>query len=355
MKRVLLVSLPALALCLAVSALAEIEQALAFEGVLGWMYKASAPIGSGIAVYGGPPPLVLAGDNTGALHAVYAASGQGAWISKGGFSVAGTPTVSDGLVVFAQGDGTITALAAADGSPLWRHSPGDDAADTVVDGTAIGGGMVFFARGDGRMVALDLKTGAPRWEYVSEGQLRSAPAFANGLVLLGEQNGKFSAIDPASGRRIWGGGAGGPINTPASDGENVYFSSWDGSVHKVRIKGVVPQWNVNVGDSVTTPPFVANGRVLVGTARGRVEAISAGNGARLWTFDTGGGSVSGAPLEADGLVFVGGGQGTFFVLDAATGAARFTFPTGGGINGSAAFAGGVVFLGSADGSIYAIR
>ena len=75
----------------------------------------------------------------------------------------------------------------------------------------------------------------------------------------------------------------------------------------------------------------------------------------LWTFDTHGGSVAAQPVLAEGLVFAGGGQGTLFVLDAASGAERFTFSAGDGINGSPAFSGGVLYLGSADGNLYAIR
>jgi outer membrane protein assembly factor BamB len=106
---------------------------------------------------------------------------------------------------------------------------------------------------------------------------------------------------------------------------------------------------------VTTPPFVGNKTVFVGTANGRVEAFNKAGGAVAWSFHTEGGTVSGMPVAAEGLVFVGGGQGTLFVLDAETGTARFTFQTGGDINGAPVFSDGVLFLGSSDGNVYAIR
>jgi len=172
---------------------------------------------------------------------------------------------------------------------------------------------------------------------------------------VGEYRGLLSALDPQTGKRVWGGGAGGAINTPVTYAGNVYFSSWDGSVQSVLIKGVIPQWNTNVGDPVTTPPFIEGERVFVGTANGEVVALSKAKGERLWSFDTRGGTVVGTPIAAEGLVFVGGGQGTLFVLDAASGAVRFTFNTGDIINGAPAYSGGILFLGSGDGKIYAIR
>ena len=300
---------------------------------------------------------MLAGDSVGNLYAVHSASGQAAWIYNGTNSIVGRPTVAGNKVIFAQADGTITCLSLKNGDVAWQYVPPEEsyAAETVVDGAAVGDGKVFFVKGDGKLYAISAVNGRALWTYNSELELRSAPAFASGLVLLGEQRGVFSAISPANGKRLWGGGAGGAINTPATDGANVYFSSWDGSVQSVRIKGVVPQWKSDVGDPITTAPFIGGGKVFVGTANGKVAALDSRSGSVLWTFDTQGGNMAAQPVFAEGLVFAGGGQGTLFVLDAASGTERFTFSAGAGINSSPAFAGGVLYLASADGNLYAIR
>jgi outer membrane protein assembly factor BamB len=326
----------------------------AWSGTLAWTYNAAFPITSSIAVADG---LIIAGDSVGNLHAVYAASGQSAWLYRGTNTVVGLPTVSGKMVIFAQADGTVTALNRNDGTAIWKYAPGSEgyAADTVVDGTTAGDGRVFFVKGDGKMYALSAADGKELWTYDSGLELRNAPFFSDGIVYLGEQRGIFSAVNPKTGKRDWGGGAGGAINTPTTRDGNVYFSSWDGSVQSVRIRGVVPKWNANAKDPVTTAPFVGDGRVLVGTANGRVVSLSAADGTIQWSFDTGGGTVSAIPVLAEGYVFVGGGQGKLFVLSAADGVSRFTFDTGGGINGTPAFSGGVLFLGSADGNLYAIR
>jgi outer membrane protein assembly factor BamB len=324
-----------------------------WSGKLGWTYETLSPISSSIAVAGG---LALAGDSAGTLHAVHVASGQVAWVYNGASSVVGQPTILDGKVIFAQAEGTITALSLSNGEELWRYTPPENyASETLVDGTTAGDDKVFFSKGDGKMVALSSANGNPLWTYDTEQGLRNAPYFANGLVFLGEQSGIFSAVNPATGKRDWGGGAGGAVNTPVADGSNVYFSSWDGSVHAVKIQGVIPQWKADVGDPITTRPCVEGDRVFVGTANGKVVALSKDKGGILWTFETGGGTVVGTPIAAEGLVFIGGGQGTLFALDGSSGAVRFTFVTEGGINGTPAFSGGVLFLGSADGKFYAIR
>ena len=351
MRRVLSVMLLSLLAC---AAPFFGDAAWAWSGRLAWTFRAEAPLTSSVAVAGG---LVLAGDSVGNLYAVHSASGQAAWIYNGTNSIVGRPTVAGNKVIFAQADGTITCLSLKNGDVAWQYVPPEEsyAAETVVDGTAVGDGKVFFVKGDGKLYAVSAANGRPLWTYDSGLELRSAPSFASGLVLLGEQRGIFSAISPANGKRLWGGGAGGAINTPATDGANVYFSSWDGSVQSVRIKGVVPQWKSDVGDPITTPPFIGGGKVFVGTANGKVAALDSRSGSVLWTFDTQGGNMAAQPVFAEGLVFAGGGQGTLFVLDAASGTERFTFSAGAGINSSPAFSGGVLYLASADGNLYAIR
>jgi len=327
--------------------------AFAWRGNLGWTYDARFPISSSVAVAGN---IVIAGDNAGYLHAIHMASGQTAWLHEGFHSIVGLPAVSGQMVVFAQADGTITAVSLSNGELIWQHNPQTGgAAETVMEGVAIGDGRVFFARSDGRLLALSASNGAVLWTYESTMGLRSAPIFSNGFVFLGEFGGRFSALNPQTGERVWGGGAGGAINTPATHDGHVFFSSWDGSVNSVLIRGVIPQWNTNVGVPVSTPPAIGGDRLFVGTADGNVVALSRANGDILWRFDTAEGTVVGTPVVADGLVFVASGMGNIFALDAASGAVRSTFSTEAHINGSPAFAGGILFLGSSEARVYAVR
>ncbi|NLL36354.1 MAG: PQQ-binding-like beta-propeller repeat protein [Fretibacterium sp.] len=325
----------------------------AWSGRAGWVFKGDAPFSSGVAASDG---LVLAGDNLGNLYAVHAASGQQAWRYRGSNAIVGLPTVAGSRVFFAQADGTVTALDLKSGAVQWQYLPPEDSygAETIVDSAAFGDDKVFVVKGDGKLYALSAANGQTIWTYDAGLELRSAPAFAEGLVLLGDQKGIFSAISPKTGKRMWGGGAGGAVNTPVAENGFVYFSAWDGSVQSVQIKGVIPQWKANVGDPVTTPPALEGDRLFVGTGNGKVVALNRKNGQTLWSFETDGGSVLAQPLPISGLVFVGAGNGTLFVLDTATGAARYTFPTGGGINGSCAFMNGVLYLASSDGNLYSI-
>jgi outer membrane protein assembly factor BamB/subtilisin family serine protease len=93
---------------------------------------------------------------------------------------------------------------------------------------------------------------------------------------------------------------------------------------------VRPEWTADAGgDAVFSSPVLAGGRVFINTDDGRLVALDATTGARLWAF-TGSTGMRGAPAVADGLVFTGGGvDGGFHALDAATGQLRWAFPTPG--------------------------
>lgn len=289
-----------------------------------WSFKTDAGISGNIAVAG---DLILAGDASGKFYAVNKNTGRLAWSQAGKNSIVGTPAVSGSSVVVSYADGTIACLNLNNGSVIWlKEAAIEGVGLTVVDGAAIGDGKVYIARGDGVLYALNLTNGQTVWTYKTDSyELRTAPSFAENYVLLGEQNGKFDMIDPKTGKRVTGGGAGGAVNTPVVSNGDVYFSSWDGSVQRVQIKGVIPKWNSKVGDPITTKPVIAGSRVFVGTANGFIFALSAEGGNILWRYETNGGSIEVTPVFADSALYIVTGQGSLLALDAATGRERVDF------------------------------
>lgn len=73
----------------------------------------------------------------------------------------------------------------------------------------------------------------------------------------------------------------------------------------------------------------------------------------LWTFETGG-TVRSSPAVVDGTVYIGSDDGSLYAIDAATGELRWTFETGGPIESSPAVFGYMVLVGSHDHRIYGI-
>jgi eukaryotic-like serine/threonine-protein kinase len=74
----------------------------------------------------------------------------------------GTPTLlGDDVVVFAETNGTVTAVSATDGKQLWQRSTGMEGLSQPVLSAAYG--RIYFANRIGRVLALELSTGKELW------------------------------------------------------------------------------------------------------------------------------------------------------------------------------------------------
>jgi outer membrane protein assembly factor BamB len=75
---------------------------------------------------------------------------------------------------------------------------------------------------------------------------------------------------------------------------------------------------------------------------------------RKWLYPTGGAVVS-SPAVANGVVYVGSKDGSLYALNAGTGKLLWSYPTGGAITSSPAVANNEVFVYSTGGVFYALR
>ena len=317
--------------------------AFAFNGV---RWQIDAAVTSNIIV---AENNLLFGDSTGNCYAVNKNSGSVVWSYNIGGTVIGTPAVlydKESKVLFVSSDGSMACLSLYDGSLIWDYTPRENRNEAINDGSAAGDGLFFVVKDDAKLYALDSETGRRVWTYQGSDQgLRTTPAYYDGLIFLGEYNGIFNILDAKTGKRINGGGAGGAINTPFANDGNVYFSSWDGSVQAVKIKSVIPLWNTNIKDPVTTSPAVSGGIIAVGTGRGLVVALDEKDGGIRWNFDCQNGSVSYMPMIANGKVFACPEGGNVYELNSRTGRLIDKFETDGIIT-NPTYADGIFYFAS---------
>ncbi len=121
------------------------------------------------------------------------------------------------------------------------------------------------------------------------------------------------------------------------------------------------------GTPVTTGEWPLYGQDMTGAKAATGTGITAGNVAGLapaWAAPVGG-PVSSTPVIAGGVTYVGSYDGNLYAIDLATGSEVWTYETGTavlepnlqidlGITGSAAYAAGVVYVGDAGATVHAI-
>jgi eukaryotic-like serine/threonine-protein kinase len=225
-----------------------------------------------------------------------------------------------------------------------------------------------------------------KWKFHTHGYVNSSPAVANGIVYVGSADGSLYALDEGSGTLRWRFRTGSRVvSSPAVSDGYVYFESYDGNFYAVDAGTGKLKWKFKTGgerrfegtnlhgllpaaetmpdpfDVYLSSPAVWHDAVYFGSSDGRVYALNAKSGARIWSFKTGD-VVHASPTIADGNLFIGSWDSYFYALDAANGKEKWRFKTGvdpaihnqEGIASSAAVLDGIIYFGCRDSHLYAL-
>jgi serine/threonine-protein kinase len=148
-----------------------------------------------------------------------------------------TPAVSDGAVYFHVRDDHVYALAAADGSLLWKTpAPAPQGwisvyQDLTKSSPAVDRDRVYVGV-NADLVALDRRTGAVLWKASTGRKVDSSPLVVGPTVYVGSDDKTFYAFKAATGERVWSFKTGGRISSPPTSGEGlVLIGSNDGMLY----------------------------------------------------------------------------------------------------------------------------
>jgi outer membrane protein assembly factor BamB len=296
----------------------------------------------------------------GHVYAFDAATGSLLWKTRLDNMSMTTPLVADGLVfvgtgnqyfrpdqyprtlrlknvdiVRGRGPNSVYALSAATGRVRWRFpTPGEDMPTFVYRD-----GVVYVANGNGRVYALAAKTGRLLWSvpigsYVS----MSSPAMAGHLLFVsGAHPYRLYAVDTRVGRVVWsrpvpGVFAGSDDSSLAVVHDQIFLEGTGGTHRRAWTKvfafdtrgnllwtrkiatGPLPD-DIEVGSPVAVAGTVYAGSPL----NGEEVALSARTGRIRWRF-TAAGPIATSAAVVDGVVYVGDATGTLYALDGRSGA-----------------------------------
>ena len=165
--------------------------------------------------------------------------------------------------------------------------------------------------------------------------LRLAPAVVADRVFAADGYGRVVALDRFSGKNIWSVSIGKPDRRP-------FFEFWDRRDPSFLTGGV----------------GLGEGRVFIGTIRGEVIALDAGDGAELWRKPVAS-EVLSSPVGGGGAVMAQTSDGRLVALEATDGATRWSYDNQVPLltlRGTATptLGGGLVFAGFGDGRVSAL-
>ena len=332
-----------------------------------------------------------------------------AWSTACAGGIGASPALSaDGALVFiGDGGGIIRAVNTSSGTTVWTYVTRASISSSpklTPDGMTVVCGSDDFS-----VNALDAATGALRWNASTLGYVYGSAGFSpdGAATYIGSDDGKLYAYSVANGAPLWTLSTGGPVrSSPAVDSATgvLYFGSDDGAIRAVFANGTV-QWSLQTADLVRSTPRLRDGALVIGTYDRRILELDSATGAVRWQLSTAE-RVRSAPFVRvlDGAVFVGGfdscvysigsdgtlrwntslpptaiitsnpalytdnsfgfgaiviagsWNGAVVALSQDTGALLANTTTGGSVAGSPAIGtDGTIYIGSADGRLYALR
>jgi outer membrane protein assembly factor BamB len=199
-------------------------------------------------------------------------------------------------------------------------------------------GTVYVGSLNGRFLALDGASGAIKWEFEANTYGYSSPAIGlDGTVFVGSGAGRVYAFDGATGVKKWEFiPAGRVFSSPAigADG-TIYFGSTENRLYALDGATGAKKWEFLAGAAVNAPPSIAaDGTVYVAADDFKVYALEAATGEKKWEFRTDYWIESCPAIGADGTVFVLGWDGSLYALAGTSPLARTPWPKfrGGSLN-----------------------
>ncbi len=214
------------------------------------------------------------------------------------------PVIADGTAFAMDATGSVSAFDTETGALRWRKSNEDLALDegTFGGGLAYEAGRLFLALTTGTVLSLDSGNGSELWRQPLSLPLRSAPAVADGVVLVLTADNQVYALDQASGQPVWrhagffeaSGVLGGP--SPAVDSGIAVVPYSSAEVFALRLDNGRPLWSDTLErprrtqglaeiNDIDGAPVIDNGRVYVGGRGGQMAAIDMRRGVRAWDAD----------------------------------------------------------------------
>lgn len=190
--------------------------------------------------------IVYVGGNDGSLYAITAKSGKPVWRYETDGRVYVGPAIADGLAYITTDSGILSAIDIKDGSERWRVTLSSQSwyiTNTIIPTVAVANGTVYIG-GMGILLAFDASNGHQSWALETDGSAMSSPSIAAGTLYSVSLDGRLYSVEAETGLQLWSygtpaegpfGADGSPLWLPAPAIANgtVYFTNVHGRIYAV--------------------------------------------------------------------------------------------------------------------------
>lgn len=261
------------------------------------------------------------GSSNGNLYAVNANNGVLKWKFATNGIIHTSPALYNGTVYIGSWDTYLYAIDAKTGKGKWKFKTGSESINmsgiqsspTVIDG------MVYFGARDAHLYALNAETGELIWKYFADNSwIISTAAVKNNMVYVGTSDSfLFLALDAKSGKEKFRFKANGYIfSSPAIAGTTAYFGDFTGKLFALDLSSEGKKWTeFSTENRKKNAVTVLNKDTLdfQYTAKGDDLYMYANNVKVMNEFYTLGSIVS-SPSVSNNVIYFGSADGYLYAL-----------------------------------------
>ena len=226
--------------------------------------------------------LVFIGEPDGTLSAIGRHDGVARWSA----ATAGPPTslaVSQDLLLLADGRGGSSALRVGDGSLLWQTQQPLAGAGRI----AIAHGFCYRASADGRIHVFRLSDGSEVWKLRTGARSPAASHIDGHRLYAATTDGSLICADARTGARQMRISVGATANAIASAGDAVLTASADGYLRFWSADDLRLKWQRRLGAKLRVPPLTLGGRLVCVADNHFAYGLSLTDGVANWKLDLG--------------------------------------------------------------------
>lgn len=263
---------------------------------------------------------VYVGSGNGTFYALDIKSGKPAWTFKTNGVIHTSPALSGDSVYFASWDSYIYALNATTGKEYWKFKTGIDTVNYNQVGfqasPVISGKMLYIGCRDANMRAIDRLTGKLVWQYPTSGSwvVGSAAVYKNRVYFGTSDTHRLLSLDAATGKVIFDQSVKTYVfSTPAIAGDKLYVGTFGGFLYEMdcntgktrsvfRTSASEEKGKIYLNNDSTTN----SAKVFANpTWEGMVQAVD-----YLYSL----GSVMSSPAISEDLIYFGSTDGYVYAL-----------------------------------------
>ena len=307
------------------------------QGSVLWKFETKGRIYSSPLIDGN---IVFVGSGDHTFYAINKKTGGKIWEFKTKGAIHSSPCILDNVVYFGSADGSLYAVDKTKGKLIWKfESEGEKMYglwDYYLSSPEVDEEIIYWGSGDGYLYAIQGSNGELKWKFKTNDIIHASPVVYKNNVYIGGFDGYFYSINKKNGVLVWKFNTIGATYFPKGEIQKaafvkdnvVYFGSRDYNIYALDAKTGRGRWNMKQQSGwIIATPTEYKGNIYFGTSDAHIfYCMDKINGNIIWKIPLNM-RVYGTAVADKNIVYFGTFDGKIFGVDYKTGEIKWEFQT----------------------------